>query len=155
MRRGAVRAGNGALCRRCAHTSPTAPPRWESLTQMEPLIELCRRRGFVYPCSDIYGGMANTYDYGPLGAQLRQNLRRLWWRDMVLRRADTVQLRPRRNSDGLTEATKSKMRGKPKPKKAPASEPASRVASRPHSPLAITRVAMHGMYATKAGHLGL
>ena len=73
----------------------------------------------------------------------------------MLRRADTVQLRPRRNSDGLTEATKSKMRGKPKPKKAPASEPASRVASRPHSPLAITRVAMHGMYATKAGHLGL
>ena len=65
------------------------------------------------------------------------------------------QVRPRRNSDGLTEATKSKMRGKPKPKKAPASEPASRVASRPHSPLAITRVAMHGMYATKAGHLGL
>lgn len=92
LRGGAVRAGNGALCRRCAHTSPTAPPRWESLTQMEPLIELCRRRGFVYPCSDIYGGMANTYDYGPLGAQLRQNLRRLWWRDMVLRRADTVGL---------------------------------------------------------------
>ena len=92
MRRGAVRAGNSALCRCCAHTSPTAPPRWESLTQMEPLIELCRRRGFVYPCSDIYGGMANTYDYGPLGAQLRQNLRRLWWRDMVLRRADTVGL---------------------------------------------------------------
>ena len=62
------------------------------LESMEPLLELCRRRGFVYPCSDIYGGMANTYDFGPLGAQLRANLRRLWWRDMVRRRADTVGL---------------------------------------------------------------
>ena len=59
---------------------------------MEPLLELARRRGFVYPCSDIYGGMANTYDFGPLGSQLRANLRRLWWRDMVLRRPDTVGL---------------------------------------------------------------
>jgi hypothetical protein len=64
----------------------------DAAASLKPLLELCRRRGFVYPCSDIYGGMANAFDFGPLGAQLRWNLRRAWWRDMVLRRVDTVGL---------------------------------------------------------------
>jgi glycyl-tRNA synthetase len=89
------------LSRRCgqsrAHSSDASaaapsPVADAPLESMEPLLELARRRGFVYPCSDIYGGMANTYDFGPLGSQLRANLRRLWWRDMVLRRPDTVGL---------------------------------------------------------------
>ncbi|MFK7930439.1 MAG: glycine--tRNA ligase, partial [Myxococcota bacterium] len=50
---------------------------------MEKLVALCKRRGFVYPASDIYGGINGFWDYGPLGTQLKNNLRDAWWRDMV------------------------------------------------------------------------
>lgn len=79
-------------CRRRPHSTDATAQGSERVQSMEPLLELARRRGFVYPCSDIYGGMANTYDFGPLGSQLRANLRRLWWRDMVRCRPDTVGL---------------------------------------------------------------
>jgi glycyl-tRNA synthetase len=79
-------------CCQRLHSSDATAVAEERLESMEPLLELARRRGFVYPCSDIYGGMANTYDFGPLGSQLRANLRRLWWRDMVRCRPDTVGL---------------------------------------------------------------
>jgi glycyl-tRNA synthetase len=42
---------------------------------MEKIVALCKRRGFVYPGSDIYGGLANTWDYGPLGVELKNNLK--------------------------------------------------------------------------------
>ena len=50
---------------------------------MEKLVALCKRRGFVYPASEIYGGINGFWDYGPLGAQLKNRLRDRWWRDMV------------------------------------------------------------------------
>ena len=55
----------------------------EGTVLMEKLVALCKRRGFVFPASDIYGGINGFWDYGPLGAQLKNNLRDAWWRDMV------------------------------------------------------------------------
>ena len=50
---------------------------------MEKVTALCKRRGFVYPSSEIYGGINALYDYGPYGVQLRRNIRNLWWRHVV------------------------------------------------------------------------
>lgn len=50
---------------------------------MERLVSLCKRRGFIFQASEIYGGMNGVYDYGPLGAQLKKNLKDTWWRDIV------------------------------------------------------------------------
>ena len=52
-------------------------------TTLDRLVSLCKRRGFVYPSSDIYGGLASAWDYGPLGVQLKNNLRDRWWRTMT------------------------------------------------------------------------
>ncbi|MEO1278415.1 MAG: glycine--tRNA ligase [Planctomycetota bacterium] len=51
---------------------------------MEELVSLCKRRGFIYPASEIYGGLNGFWDYGPLGVQLKKNLADRWWRDMTL-----------------------------------------------------------------------
>ena len=51
---------------------------------MDDLVSLCKRRGFIYPASEIYGGINGFWDYGPLGILLKNNLRDRWWRDMVL-----------------------------------------------------------------------
>jgi glycyl-tRNA synthetase len=59
---------------------------------MEKIVSLCKRRGFVYPGSEIYGGLANTYDYGPLGAELKNNIKQLWWKYFVQSRKDMVGL---------------------------------------------------------------
>src|SRR5438477_13028316 len=50
---------------------------------MEQLVSLCKRRGFVYPASEIYGGINGFWDYGPLGILLKNNIRDSWWRTMV------------------------------------------------------------------------
>jgi len=55
----------------------------DGLQLMENLVALCKRRSFIFPASDIYGGLNGFWDYGPLGAQLKNNLRDAWWRDMV------------------------------------------------------------------------
>jgi len=55
---------------------------------MEKIVSLCKRRGFVCPGSEIYGGLANTWDYGPLGAELKNNIKRFWWRRFVQERGD-------------------------------------------------------------------
>lgn len=52
-------------------------------TKMEKIVSLCKRRGFVFPGSDIYGGFAGTYDYGPYGVELANNLKNEWWKSMV------------------------------------------------------------------------
>jgi len=57
---------------------------------MEKIISLCKRRGFIYPGSEIYGGLANTYDYGPLGAELKNNIKAAWWKYFVQDRDDMV-----------------------------------------------------------------
>ncbi|MDR1456574.1 MAG: glycine--tRNA ligase [Puniceicoccales bacterium] len=57
---------------------------------MDEILSLCRRRGFIFPSSEIYGGLAGFYDYGPLGCELKKNIRDAWWQDMVHRRDDIV-----------------------------------------------------------------
>ena len=59
---------------------------------MEKIVSLCKRRGFIYQSSEIYGGINGFWDYGPLGAELKRNVKELWWRDMVLQRDDVVGL---------------------------------------------------------------
>src|SRR3989442_12944909 len=53
------------------------------LVPIEKIVSLCKRRGFVYPNSEIYGGVSGIYDFGPLGVELRNNIRRYWWWSMV------------------------------------------------------------------------
>jgi glycyl-tRNA synthetase len=55
---------------------------------LEKIVSLAKRRGFIYPGSDIYGGLANTYDYGPLGVLLKKNLADYWWKTFVTDRSD-------------------------------------------------------------------
>lgn len=55
---------------------------------MEQLVSLCKRRGFIFPGSEIYGGLQGTFDYGPLGVELKNNLKKLWWKHNVYERDD-------------------------------------------------------------------
>ena len=57
---------------------------------MEKIVSLAKRRGFVFPGSEIYGGLANSWDYGPLGVELKNNIRQAWWSRFVQRRDDMV-----------------------------------------------------------------
>ena len=59
---------------------------------LDKLVSLCKRRGFVFQSSEIYGGMASTWDYGPLGAELKKNVKDSWWRTFVWSRDDVVGL---------------------------------------------------------------
>ncbi|MEM7332160.1 MAG: glycine--tRNA ligase [Chloroflexota bacterium] len=59
---------------------------------LETIVSLAKRRGFAYPTSEIYGGLASSYDYGPLGTELLRNIRNLWWRELVRKRQDVVGL---------------------------------------------------------------
>ena len=61
-------------------------------SKMVDIVELCKRRGFIFQSSEIYSSMNGFYDYGPLGVELKNNIKRLWWRDMVQRRDDIVGL---------------------------------------------------------------
>src|SRR3990167_10672509 len=57
---------------------------------LEKVVSLCKRRGFIYPGSEIYGGLKGTWDYGPLGAELKFNIKQEWWKAMVRERDDVV-----------------------------------------------------------------
>jgi glycyl-tRNA synthetase len=59
---------------------------------MEKIVSLCKRRGFIYQSSEIYGGINGFWDYGPLGAELKRNVKDLWWNTMIHRRDDVVGL---------------------------------------------------------------
>ncbi len=59
---------------------------------MEKIVSLCKRRGFIYPSSEIYGGINGFWDYGPLGAELKRNVKELWWQSMTRLRDDVVGL---------------------------------------------------------------
>ncbi len=61
-------------------------------SMMEKIVSLCKRRGFVYPSSEIYGGMGAIYDYGHYGTLLKNNIRDAWWKEMVQKRMDVVGL---------------------------------------------------------------
>ncbi len=60
--------------------------------RIDALVSLCKRRGFVYPSSEIYGGTRSAWDYGPLGVELKENIRRQWWKAVVQQRDDVVGL---------------------------------------------------------------
>jgi len=57
---------------------------------LEKIVSLCKRRGFIFPGSEIYGGLANSWDYGPLGVELKNNIKQLWWKKFVQSRDDMV-----------------------------------------------------------------
>lgn len=59
---------------------------------MNKIVALCKRRGFIYQNSEIYGGLANTWDYGPNGAELKKNIKDTWWKNFVQEREDVVGL---------------------------------------------------------------
>jgi len=59
---------------------------------MEKIVSLCRRRGFIFPSSEIYGGLSSCWDYGPLGVELKRNIKQAWWRAVVQQRDDMVGL---------------------------------------------------------------
>lgn len=59
---------------------------------LKPIVALCKRRGFIYPGSEIYGGFANTYSFGPYGSQMKKNIKDLWWKFFVEKRKDLVGL---------------------------------------------------------------
>src|ERR671933_2449834 len=59
---------------------------------MDEVVSLCKRRGFVFPACEIYGGIANTYDYGHYGVLLKNNVVGAWWRAMIQERDDIVAL---------------------------------------------------------------
>ncbi len=60
--------------------------------KIDTIVSLSKRRGFVYPCSEIYGGQRAAWDYGPLGVELKENIKRAWWKAMVTGREDVVGL---------------------------------------------------------------
>ncbi len=64
-------------------TSPTSAPEVQNLKDMADLVSLCKRRGFVFPSSEVYGGINACWDYGPLGIELKRNVKELWWRAMT------------------------------------------------------------------------
>lgn len=59
---------------------------------MDKLVSLCKRRGFIFPSSEIYGGMGACYDYGPLGVELKNNVKKAWWKAVIQERDDMVGL---------------------------------------------------------------
>ena len=71
-----------------ARTPETTP---DTVT-MEEIVALCKRRGFVFPSSEIYGGLGSTYDYGHYGVLLKNNVKAEWWRAMLQERDDIVAL---------------------------------------------------------------
>ena len=57
---------------------------------IDTVVNLCKRRGLVYPAGEIYGGTRSAWDYGPLGVELKENIKRQWWKTMVQSRNDVV-----------------------------------------------------------------
>src|SRR5258706_15561855 len=62
------------------------------MVALEKIVALAKRRGFVYPTSEVYGGLSNSYDYGPVGAELLRNIRNIWWKEFIHKREDMVGL---------------------------------------------------------------
>ena len=60
------------------------------MVEMEKIVSLCKSRGFIYPGSEIYGGLANSWDYGPLGVELKNNVKKAWMKKFVQERNDSV-----------------------------------------------------------------
>ena len=65
---------------------------FDNMVTLEKIVNLCKRRGIIFPGSEIYGGLANSWDYGPLGTELKSNIKKLWWKMFVQERDDIVGL---------------------------------------------------------------
>src|SRR5690242_20209804 len=92
---------SGTCWSSCPRARPVRPGsrRTDNLARMaaptsvvDTVVSLCKRRGFVFPCGEIYGGTRSAWDYGPLGVELKENIKRQWWRSMVTAREDVVGL---------------------------------------------------------------
>src|SRR5512139_2065580 len=70
-----------------ADQTPTHDP-----ARLDQVVSLCKRRGYVFPSGEIYGGTRSAWDYGPLGVELKENIKRQWWKAMVTSREDVVGL---------------------------------------------------------------
>ena len=57
-------------------------------SRVDTVVSLAKRRGFVFPCGEIYGGTRSAWDYGPLGVELKENIRRQWWKSSWVAAAD-------------------------------------------------------------------
>jgi len=64
----------------------------ESTVDLDTIVSLCKRRGFIFQSSEIYGGLQGAWDYGPLGVEMKNNVKRAWWKAMVYERDDMVGL---------------------------------------------------------------
>lgn len=73
-------------------TETTIPKPLEVDYTMDNIVNLCKRRGIIFPSSEIYGGFAGFYDYGGIGVELKNNVKKLWWRTFVTKREDIVGL---------------------------------------------------------------
>ena len=80
--------GGRRVCRRADNLFLMA----SSTSTVDTVVSLCKRRGFVFPCGEIYGGTRSAWDYGPLGVELKENIKRQWWKAMVHAREDVVGL---------------------------------------------------------------
>ena len=72
-----------------AHDPDSVAP---AVANLETIVSLSKRRGFIFPSSEIYGGINAVWDYGPLGVELKNNVKRAWWRAMIQEREDIVGL---------------------------------------------------------------
>src|SRR5260221_13740101 len=75
-----------------ATADDTPGPVSADVATMEKIVGLCKRRGFVFPSSEIYGGVGSTYDFGHYGVLLKANVKNEWWRAMLTEREDIVAL---------------------------------------------------------------
>jgi hypothetical protein len=89
LRRASTAAPSTSETAEAAADARAAAP---TVVAMDELVALCKRRGFVFQSSEVYNGFAGFYDYGPLGVELKKNIKDLWWRDVVRRRDDIVGL---------------------------------------------------------------
>jgi hypothetical protein len=75
-----------------AEETTATQPAFEYDFTMDDVVSLCKRRGIIFPSSEIYNGFAGFYDYGPLGVELKKNVKDAWWRFFVTQREDVVGL---------------------------------------------------------------
>ena len=80
-------SGAFPLLKNTAHLSGSQPEERKKMKNtektMDKIVALCKNRGFIFAGSEIYGGLANTWDYGPLGVELKNNIKKAWWKKFV------------------------------------------------------------------------
>ena len=85
---------------------------------MDKIVALCKNRGFIFAGSEIYGGLANTWDYGPLGVELKNNVKRAWWQKFVQENRNSREKQPQHGENRMAQAA---VKGLPGPGRGPCS----------------------------------